>query len=155
MSAARWWVLGLRVPNRTCCAVHMLRCGSLRKSSRASSTLRLPGRLRVLWRLASGPLAAVLFGTLMLGAGCAGGRTSMAIAPPLGGTVTAVEVTESGRARGLPEAGIAEVDVNSVVHLEMNRDEIARAMAALVDVDDREAAALARRAGLLDQVTRA
>lgn len=92
---------------------------------------------------------------LMLGAGCAGGRTSMAVSPPLGGTVTAVEVTERGHARVLPETGVAEVDVNSVIHLEMNQGEIARIMAALVDIDDREAAALARRAALLDTVTRA
>lgn len=92
---------------------------------------------------------------LVLGAGCGGGQTSAVITPPLGGTITAVEVTEQGRVLAVPSTGVTEVDVNSVLYLQMNDQRIAEEMAALAGIERHELAALARRAVLLDAVTRA
>ena len=101
---------------------------------------------------ASRHLDGIVLGICM-SMGC-GGATVARVTPPLGRTITAIEVTEGGDALIVPRLGVTEVDVNSTIYLEMNEEEIAEEMTALASVEPGELAGLARRAELLDAVTR-
>lgn len=89
-----------------------------------------------------------------MGASC-GGATAARVTPPLGNTITAIEVTEGGNTLVVPRLGITEVDVNSTIYLQMNEEQIAAEMAAIAGMEPGEMAGVARRAALLDAVTRA
>ncbi len=67
---------------------------------------------------------------------CGGTTHTIEASGPLGPTMSASEITESGRAHHVPCCGIAEVDVNSRIDLKMSPDHIAQEMADMIDVDN-------------------